>query len=167
MSNVYNHARCCLHCCIIMSISSLHTGRAYLFIKCSLWLFAYLHLVNTLTNWFDIGPLIDSSNNIVASDSAIADMFNNHFANVGVIDNGVIPSDTQLIVAVYWILLPSQSRTCCLLLRNSHQTCQQGHTVCHHCCLRDCKIVLPALLLYSLPNYSLLKLFHMNGRMPL
>ena len=36
---------------------------------------------------------MDNSNNIVVADIAIADVFNNHFASVDVIDNGVFPAD--------------------------------------------------------------------------
>jgi len=56
----------------------------------------YRHVNRRIRHCGSIGPLIDSSNNAVTSDTAIADMFNKHFASVGVIDNGILPSDTAL-----------------------------------------------------------------------
>ena len=54
----------------------------------------YRHVNQRIGHRDAIGPLIDSSNNVIVSDTAIADMFNKHFASVGVIDNGVTPRST-------------------------------------------------------------------------
>jgi len=56
----------------------------------------YRHVNQRIRHCAPIGPLTDNSNNIVVSDTAIADMFNSHIASVGVIDNGVIPFDTTV-----------------------------------------------------------------------
>jgi len=49
----------------------------------------YRHVNQRVTHRSGIGALIDSSGNTVVSDVAKEGMFNEHFAAVGIIDNGV------------------------------------------------------------------------------
>jgi len=71
-----------------------------------------------VTHRGSIGALIDSSGNTVVSDVAKAGMFNEHFAEVGIIDNGVTPTPA-LYTEFFWKLFHSPILIYCKPSQNS------------------------------------------------